>query len=77
MRKNKQNPHCFSAVLILITLVLLGVKKEDRGWMPRPDQNYLSWSYGLAAIGGWFSLFAAVIFVRAAREDTKERGIRY
>ncbi|WAR17802.1 hypothetical protein MAR_032396 [Mya arenaria] len=60
-------------VLIFITLILMGIKKEDRGWMPRPDQNYLSWSYGLACISGWFMLFAAGAFAKAASDDTKER----
>jgi len=61
-----------SVVLILTTLILFGLKKEDREWMPRPDQNYLSWSYGLCCVSGWFSLFAALLFVKASRSDTKD-----
>ncbi|KAL4217655.1 hypothetical protein ACF0H5_022397 [Mactra antiquata] len=56
-------------LLILICLILFGVRKEDRGWMPRPDQNYLSWSYGLCCISGWSCLFGAILFLKAARSD--------
>ena len=59
-------------VMILTTLIVFGVKKEDRGWMPRPDQNYLSWGYGLACISGFFSLFAAGLFFKASRDDVKD-----
>lgn len=65
------NFYFFSVVLILIALIVFGVKKEDRGWMPRPDQNYLSWGYGLACISAFFSLFSAGLFFKASKDDIK------
>ncbi|KAH3748516.1 uncharacterized protein LOC127848277 [Dreissena polymorpha] len=58
-------------ICTLVALIVMGAKKEDRGWMPRPDQNYLSWSYGLACISAFFNLFGAVVFLKASSADTK------
>jgi hypothetical protein len=32
----------------------------DRNWMPRKDLNYLSFSYGMAVMSAFFSIFASV-----------------
>ena len=61
----------FSVVLLLVVLIVFGVKKEDRSWMPRPDQNYLSFGYGLAVISAFFTLFSAALFFKASRDDVK------
>ncbi|KAK3600559.1 hypothetical protein CHS0354_003496 [Potamilus streckersoni] len=58
--------------LILITLIVYGVGKEYRSWMPRPDQNYLSWGYGLFAISGIVTLFAGVAFWVASKTDIEK-----
>merc|ERR1719422_38894 len=67
----------FCVVLIFISLVVFGVYKEDRRWMPRPDMNLLSWSYGLCAVSGWFSLFAAVVMIRRGLELYQDPKYRY
>ncbi|KAK3088435.1 hypothetical protein FSP39_019167 [Pinctada imbricata] len=59
----------FIVLLVFITGVIFGVKKEDRQWMPRPDQCYLSWSYGFFIISGFFTLFAAFVLLKAGREE--------
>lgn len=42
-------------------VTLFGIKSDvDRQWFPRPDQNYLSWSFGLVVVSGFFAIFAAM-----------------
>lgn len=65
--------HILNVVLIFISLVLIGVKKEDRRWMPRPDMNLLSWSYGMVCMSGFFCLFASICFLLAGKDKTKNR----
>ncbi|CAG5118170.1 unnamed protein product [Candidula unifasciata] len=60
------------ALTILIALIVFGVYKEDRRWVPRPDMNLLSWSYGMCVMAGWFSLFAAVCLYLAGKEKKTE-----
>lgn len=57
-----------SVVLILIQAIIFGIKKEDRQWVPRPDQNYLSWAYGFFIISAFFTLFSAITLVLASRD---------
>lgn len=59
-------------VLILIQAIIFGIKKEDRQWVPRPDQNYLSWAYGFFIISAFFTLFSAITLVMASRDFKKE-----
>lgn len=54
------------SMMLLVTMVsfvivmVFGVQSNDRYWMPRPDQNYLSWGFGFMVINGIFSLFAGI-----------------
>lgn len=57
----------------LIALVF-GVKSEDRIWMPRPDQNYLSWSYGVFVLSAFSCLFAGLFLFGAAQDARKYYG---
>ena len=44
-----------------ITLLTFGVMFfEDRDWLPYPEFNYLSWSYGLAVTSCFFQIFACI-----------------
>ncbi|XP_067666126.1 uncharacterized protein [Haliotis asinina] len=63
----------FAFVLILIALIVFGVKKEDRSWVPRPDMNFLSWSYGLCCISGLASLVSGYLLYKASKK-TKDDG---
>lgn len=46
--------------------VLFGVQVNDRYWMPRPDQNYLSWGFGFLIISGIFTTFSGICLFLAA-----------
>lgn len=53
-----------SDFLMAISVILFGVQSDvDRQWIPRPDQNYLSWSFGLVVVAGFFGIFAAMCFL--------------
>ncbi|KAL8560823.1 hypothetical protein ACOMHN_032935 [Nucella lapillus] len=67
----------FALACILVVLVVFGVQKEDRQWVPRPDMNYLSWSYGLCCLSGLASLFAAVALYKGSREADDELSPPY
>lgn len=50
-----------STFLVGISVTIFGVKsKIDRQWFPRPDQNFLTWAFGLAVLSAFFTLFAAM-----------------
>jgi len=67
----------FCLAVIFVVLVTFGVKKEDRRWVPRPDMNYLSWSYGMFCLSGWASLFAALALYRGAKEAEQDMPYNY
>ena len=51
----------FAALVIGISLVIFGTMiGEDRTWMPRPDEDVLGWSFGLAVIAGFMSCFSCI-----------------
>ena len=64
------------AVAMSATVILFGTAVYvDRVWMPRPDLNYLSWSYGLEVVGAFILIFASicvVIFNRIIRQELRE-----
>ncbi|XP_046326451.1 uncharacterized protein LOC124110973 [Haliotis rufescens] len=64
----------FAFGLILIALIVFGVKKEDRSWVPRPDMNFLSWSYGLCCISGLACVVSAYLLHKASKKLDKELG---
>ncbi|XP_005107973.1 uncharacterized protein LOC101854199 [Aplysia californica] len=63
-----------NVIVLLIALIVFGVKKEDRRWMPRPDMNLLSWSYGMCCMAGWFCLFSCVCLLLAGKAKMSEKG---
>ncbi|VDQ04246.1 unnamed protein product [Trichobilharzia regenti] len=44
------------ACFVIIT-IYMGVMSKDRGWLPRPDLNMLSWSFAFAVLAGFFTVF--------------------
>ena len=49
------------AVLESCIMLLFGLAFYlDRGWLPMYYLNFLSWSYGLAIVSAFFSIFAAI-----------------
>lgn len=50
-----------TGVVLGVTVVLFAVMfKTDRNWIPNPNLNYLSWSYGLAVLSAFFMSFASI-----------------
>ena len=42
-----------AAMLISISVTIFGIKADiDRQWLPNPDSNFLSWSFGCAVLSG-------------------------
>lgn len=40
---------------------MFGIKADvDRQWLPNPDSNFLSWSFGFCVLSGFFSIFAGM-----------------
>ena len=33
---------------------------EDRTWMPKPDEDRMGWSFGLAVLAGFFAAFSTI-----------------
>ncbi|CAH1776238.1 unnamed protein product, partial [Owenia fusiformis] len=69
------------ALVMLIACIVFGVGANDRAWMPRPDQNYFSWSFGFYIISMFFSVFAGPPILMHAmqvrRDAPKERPELY
>jgi len=67
--------HGLSVILISIILIIMSVASKDRQWMPRPDQNRLSWSFGFQVMAGFMSvagfLLVSTRFVAAYNDSIK------
>ncbi|XP_005107971.1 uncharacterized protein LOC101853410 [Aplysia californica] len=50
-----------ASAFISISVTIFGIKADiDRQWLPNPDSNFLSWSFGCAVLSGFFSIFSAM-----------------
>ncbi|KAL4217953.1 hypothetical protein ACF0H5_022692 [Mactra antiquata] len=67
-----------SALFITLSIIVFGVKSDvDRQWLSRPDQNFLSWSFGLGVVGGFLSIFSGMcLLVDYLRLKQKQRKAR-
>ncbi|KAH3710097.1 uncharacterized protein LOC127857627 [Dreissena polymorpha] len=53
-----------TGALLALAVTIFGIKADtDRAWLPRPDQNYMSWSFGLAVVAGFFAIFSGMCLV--------------
>ena len=51
----------FSVTCVCISVVTFSVMVgEDRTWMPKPDEDRLGWSFGLAVLAGFFASFCTI-----------------
>ena len=57
---------CFEAMVLFVVGILFGYQVNDRYWLPRPDQNFLSWGFGFMVISMIVSLAAGVLLFKAA-----------
>lgn len=69
--------HIITTVLIVVLLIIFGAKKEDRLWIPRPDMNFLSWSYGLCCLSGISAVVSAITLYKATKHLSKEADYAY
>jgi hypothetical protein len=56
----------FVTMVSFVVATLFGVQCNDRYWLPRPDQNLLSWGFGFLIISAIFCLAAGVFMFKAA-----------
>ena len=57
----------FSGACGTIALIIFGAQGDGRSFMPDWEQNYLSWSFGLAFVGVFFMYVVGVLFLVEAR----------
>ncbi|KAL8589168.1 hypothetical protein ACOMHN_052506 [Nucella lapillus] len=50
-----------SALLVFLIALVFAEMSNDTSWMPRPWMNYLSWSYGLCVLSGFFAAFGGMV----------------
>lgn len=60
------------SMITLVVGILFGKQVNDRYWMPRPDQNYLSWGFGFLIISGICCLGAGICLFKAAWDTYQE-----
>ncbi|TGZ73616.1 hypothetical protein CRM22_001411 [Opisthorchis felineus] len=68
----------FIAVLLTLAVITFAIESQDRSWMPRPDQYFLSWSFGFAVLAALSSYIAAgflycLSYTDRASEEEVER----
>ncbi|XP_059139097.1 uncharacterized protein LOC131927417 [Physella acuta] len=65
-----------AAFLVFLIALVFAEMSNDSGWMPRPWMNYLSWSYGLVVLSGFFSALSGMcLFVLGiVFQDKEENG---
>ncbi|KFM76945.1 hypothetical protein X975_00950, partial [Stegodyphus mimosarum] len=56
-----------SGIFSTTAVITFGALGDERNWMPDPDHNYLSWSFGLAVIGALLELGSGSLFVVESR----------
>lgn len=49
----------FVGILLTTVIITFGLQSQDRQWMQRPDQNFLSWSYGFLILATICSFIAS------------------
>jgi len=47
-------------MISFVVAIVFGVQCNDRYWLPRPDQNFLSWGFGFLIISAIFALASGV-----------------
>ncbi|GFN80346.1 hypothetical protein PoB_000685200 [Plakobranchus ocellatus] len=69
-----------AAFLVFLIALVFAEMSNDSSWMPRPWMNYLSWSYGLCVVSGFFSAFGGMVLfvlglVYADKEANGDPGV--
>jgi len=58
-----------------VVAIVFGVQVNDRYWMPRPDQNFLSWGFGFLVISAIFALVSGILLYKEG-QDTYNKLLR-
>jgi hypothetical protein len=73
----EETPFLASAFWFFLAYTIFGARANDPDWMPGWKNNYLSWSFGVAVIGGMTLVVCSILyFVEAKRHlhrDTAKR----
>jgi len=72
----------FTAVMKVISVVMFGLGAEyDQYWMPNPEYNYPHFSYGMAIISAFSTIFSSMahqvyhgIVLKEYRQPAMQRG---
>ncbi|KAH9510807.1 hypothetical protein DERF_009313 [Dermatophagoides farinae] len=56
-----------SALFTTLAVIIFGIRGDDRDWMPDHEHNFLSWSFGFAVVGAFFSWMASAMFWAESR----------
>lgn len=66
-----------SGLLTACCTIIFGTKSViDRQWLENPDQNYLSWSFGMIVLSGFCILFSGMCVLVAAMQVRIESRYR-
>jgi len=65
-----------AAVCGTISLIIFGAEGDGRSFMPDWEQNYLSWSFGLAFVGVAMQYVTSVLFLVEARIQQRKELAR-
>ncbi|XP_022257613.1 uncharacterized protein LOC106473481 isoform X1 [Limulus polyphemus] len=65
-----------AGICCTIALITFGARGDGRDWMPDPDHNYLSWSFGLGVVGAFLEYVVSVLFLVESRLAKKRLAIR-
>jgi len=65
-----------AGLLASIALIIFGALGDNRDFMPDWENNYLSWSFGLAFVGAVADFVAGVLFIVEARIMTRKEIAR-
>lgn len=58
----------FAAMISFVVAIVFGVQSNDRYWLPRPDQNYLSWGFGFLIISAIMTLVSGICLFMEAQK---------
>jgi len=47
-------------MISFVVAIVFGFQCNDRWWLPRPDQNFLSWGFGFLIISAIFALASGI-----------------
>ncbi|XP_076325981.1 uncharacterized protein LOC143233537 isoform X2 [Tachypleus tridentatus] len=65
-----------AGICCTIALITFGARGDGRDWMPDPDHNYLSWSFGLGVVGAFLEYVVSLLFLVESRLAKKRLAIR-